>query len=72
MPDRQDEPLTFDQLPPRVQASFREMRAKLPAEFELRGPRRTPLGWVIGIYTADGHHGGDLSILAEPGEAPQN
>jgi hypothetical protein len=69
VPD-QDVPLKFDQLPPRVQEGFNQMRAKLPAEFILRDLRAMKHGWAMTIYTTDGKYGGEVSVMAEDDELP--
>lgn len=67
MPD-QDQPLAFDQLPPRVRADFDAIREKLGPALTLGNYRMTKDGWVASIFTLDGHNGGDYLVLAEPGE----
>jgi hypothetical protein len=65
-----EEQLTFSQLPARVRASFETIRVRLGSELTIGNLRATSGGWVVSIYTADGHNGGDFLVPAEPGEKP--
>jgi hypothetical protein len=69
MPE-QDVRLEFDELPLRVQQSFKEMRSRLPSEFILRDLRALRLGWAMTIYTAAGKPDGEISVMAEDDELP--
>jgi hypothetical protein len=65
MPDPTDEPLTLDQLPPKVRAEFERIIGMFPSGFALGNVRRRGKDYAASIIDPDGNYGGDIGALGE-------
>jgi hypothetical protein len=64
MPDPEEQ-VAFDQLPPRVQHSFADLRASLTPGLVLSNFCRLSDGWGASLYDTDGRNCGDYCFLDE-------